>query len=183
MTNSKKSNFSQLTMIQLRSKLADYIVKDGRLEFPISDDTFTSDIYIAAPWFTPKDKDIMDYLTEEVDRYKEHINGKVYFPIQHNCQSPKETFKQNLKAIDTCDTVIALIMSKDIGTAMEIGYAKARGKNIIAVVYDESCLYYKTNIMIAYAANYIIKLKDIIPYILGAYVNVVYIEDTWEGKE
>lgn len=180
MTNLKKSNYAQLTMIQLRSVLAKYIIQNKNAS---KEDGFKKPyVYIAGPWFTPKDKDVMDYLTEEVNKYVEN-KERVYFPIQHSYESPEETFKRNLTAIDCSDVVIALIMSKDIGTAMEIGYAKAKRTKVIAVVYDESCLYYKTNIMIAYAADEIIPLSNVISYIMGNPVSTIERKDTWEGKE
>lgn len=183
MTNSKKSNFSQLTMIQLRSKLSSFIIKNKMIVEDNKSLHSECKYYIAAPWFTPKDNDIMDYLIEEVNKYKKVCNLDVYFPISNNKETAKDTFKSNLNAIKDSDVVVAFIMSKDIGTAMEIGYAKALNKYLVIVVYDESCLYYKTNIMVAYAADIVIRLSDVIPMVVGAPVNTIKVKNTWEGKE
>lgn len=183
MTNSKKSNFSQQTIIQLRSKLSSFIVKNKMISEANKGNYTDCKYYIAAPWFTPKDRDIMDYLIAEIDKYKEEHKCDVYFPIQHNESTAKDTFESNLKAINDADVVVAFIMSKDIGTAMEIGYAKALNKYLVIVVFDESCLYYKTNIMVAYAADIVIRLSDVIPMLIGAGVDTIKVENTWEGKE
>jgi nucleoside 2-deoxyribosyltransferase len=49
--------------------------------------------------------------------------------------------------------VLAQISEKDIGTAFEIGYARALGKDIVLVGFDEKDFERKTNLMLAFAAD------------------------------
>lgn len=174
---SSKSKYAQMDILGLRVELANYIKANAAQK---SEELGNYTAYLAGPWFTSKDKDVMEYIQSEVHKYD---CIEVYFPIEHSFESPRHTFNENVKAIKNADIVVALIMSKDVGTAMEIGYAKAIGKPIYLVVYDESCLNYKTNIMLAYAADEVIALEDLISMLRGIPVNTYKIKDTWEGKQ
>lgn len=174
---SSKSKYSQMNLLQLRNELANYIRANKALE---PSDVFDYRVYIAGPWFTPKDHDVMQYIQSEVHKY--YCTG-VYFPIEHTQASPKDTYEENINAIREADAVIALIMSKDVGTAMEIGYAKGLGKPVFLIAYDESCFQNKTNIMLAYAGDEIFYLKDLVALLRGVKAKSFAIKDTWEGKE
>lgn len=48
----------------------------------------------------------------------------------------EHTHQRNLQAIDNCDTLVAYITTKDcFGTIYEIGYAKAKGKQVV-ILFD-----------------------------------------------
>ena len=47
-----------------------------------------------------------------------------------------EIFKENLKAIERCDIVISVLDHAGLGVALELGYAVAKGKVILAFRSD-----------------------------------------------
>ena len=108
-------------------------------------------IYLAGPWFTEK--------ADILERYAAHVhelsNGNTYLfrPRIMAKSNPCDTFNSNITELNICDVVIALVSEKDIGTAFEIGYAKAIGKPIILVGFNESDFERKTNLMLAYAGQ------------------------------
>lgn len=108
-------------------------------------------IYLAGPWFTEK-ADILEKCTYEI--YKaSNSKHKVFRPRTDGKDNPWETFRGNVEAIVNCDLVLAQISEKDVGTAFEIGYARALGKDIILVGFDEKDFERKTNLMLAFAAD------------------------------
>lgn len=114
-------------------------------------------IYIAGPWFTEKDMAIMNY----VKSCAKLVNrDDIYFPIDTpSNDDPKKTFISNLEKIDDCETVFAIVSTKDVGTSFEIGYALAMNKPVIYFVYDKDDLLNKTNLMLAYGAQEIYELE------------------------
>ena len=142
----------------------------------------TRNIYFAGPWFTPRDKFLMDFCISVAQR----DNGnrfKVYFPMLNQYKTPKETYDANVREINNAHTVIALVESKDVGTAYELGIAMALKKNIILMAYDEDAFKRKTNIMLAFCTN-ICTTVDQLKFILrGMPFKTISMENSWEGKE
>ncbi len=89
-------------------------------------------VYLAAPWFTPKQKDSMDKVREvllrkDVKVFSPYYDGTV---LDKNNDSPEmrtKVFNINIGSIDKCDFVVAIIDDFDPGTIFEIGYA-CKGK-------------------------------------------------------
>jgi nucleoside 2-deoxyribosyltransferase len=108
---------------------------------------------------------------------------KVYFPMLNQYKTPKETYDANVREINNAHTVIALVESKDVGTAYELGIAMALKKNIILMAYDEDAFKRKTNIMLAFCTN-ICTTVDQLKFILrGMPFKTIPMENSWEGKE
>ena len=143
-----------------------------------------SKIYLAGPWFTPKMRAMMNVL-EGIYDVTDNKKYEVYFPERHSYKTPKKTFLSNVKAIENCELMIACISEKDTGTAFEIGYAKKKGIPIYLLVNDESHMTSKTNIMLAYATDGVITLKDFQQVLTEGIeaVKLLKFDNKWEGKE
>ena len=80
--------------------------------------------------------------------------------------------------------MIALVSSKDVGTAYEIGYAKALDKQVVLLCYNEDDFKSTTNIMLAFAADAIIPVSDL-PKLLVEDIYTgeqIYINDDWKSN-
>ena len=143
-----------------------------------------SKMYLAGPWFSDRMEKVMNYLQDTDVIFDDH-KYIIYFPIQHNFPTPKETFLSNIKAIDNCQLMIACISEKDTGTAFEIGYAKHKGIPVYLLVNEEKDMNSKTNIMLAYAADGVITLNDFANVLVKGIESVETLQfvNTWENKE
>ena len=141
-------------------------------------------VYIAAPWFDNAALMIYNHV-KQIDALLGNANKfNLYFPKDHNYDDPELTFNSNINAIEEADLLIALIDRKDVGTAFEIGYAYAKGKEIYLVGYDESSFTTKTNLMLAFAGKCF--TLDNLPKFLTQgldSVDFIRIGETWEGLE
>ena len=63
--------------------------------------------------------------------------------------------------------------------------AKALGKKIVLMAYDEDCFVSKTNIMLAFCTSECITIKKFARFLQGTLESVDYVKinKTWEGKE
>ena len=144
-------------------------------------------IYFAGPWFSNRDMEIYDFCMNAA--YITDTNYKIYFPREHSegqGLSPKETFISNLKEISAADIVVALVSTKDVGTAFEIGYAHSLSVPIILLVYDESdIIESKTNLMLAMCASKIFELNEWVNFLLQDenVMDFIEMEDSWEAIE
>jgi nucleoside 2-deoxyribosyltransferase len=92
--------------------------------------------YIASPWF---DKDGFGFKEiEEIKKVLDELYISYFSPKDMNLCLPdaseeekEECFQKNLDEISKCDFMIANTRDKDIGTCIELGYAKALKKSII----------------------------------------------------
>ena len=116
-------------------------------------------IYLAGPWFTEK----ADILEQYAYNVYEASNSphKVFRPRTDGKDTPYETFTGNLEAIADCDLILAQISEKDVGTAFEIGYARALGKAIVLVGFSNKDFGRKTNLMLAFAAEQCITMDKL----------------------
>ena len=116
-------------------------------------------IYLAGPWFTEK-ADILEKYAYDV--YKaSNSSHEVFRPRTDGKDTPFETFMGNIEAIVNCDLVLAQISEKDVGTAFEIGYARALCKDIVLVGFNEKDFERKTNLMLAFAADQCITIDKL----------------------
>lgn len=93
--------------------------------------------YIAAPWFTSEQMNLLELVKETV--LKTNIN--IFSPKDENMYTPGETsaidvLLGNCNAIESCDLVVAITNGKDVGTMWEAGYAFAIDKPIVYVWVD-----------------------------------------------
>lgn len=172
-----KSNYEIATVTNLKKYCMDI-----RLEALNNRQAGRKKVYFAGPWFDKKAK----LLLKTIKYICEVTTLSIYdivFPDEYNFDLPSKTYKNNIDLITACDVVIANIASKDVGTAYEIGYAKALGKQIVLLGLDETCFEKTTNIMLAFAADKCIILKDLQDFLLGKCKNFIKIVDSWENKE
>ena len=97
-------------------------------------------VYLASPFFddaelerVDKVKEILDSKGLEVFSPKEHQNEHLEFG---SIEWRKATFENDVKHIDWCDVVVAIICKgnyDDSGTAWELGYAYATNKPVVLV--------------------------------------------------
>ena len=94
-------------------------------------------IYMAGAFFRPETKERIDSYAAVFRR----LGYDVYVPQEHTVPNAwdmpqenwaREVFKMDIKAIQDCDILFAVYdgLYYDSGTAWEIGYAYALGKNI-----------------------------------------------------
>lgn len=81
---------------------------------------------------------------ENYKRICEKYGHTGLYPLDNECDCPKEIYEGNVALINEADAVIAngneFRGEMDVGTAFEIGYAAAKGKNILVYMSDTSSL-------------------------------------------
>lgn len=150
-------------------------------------DNIKTKLYFAGPWFDDEAESIMDYAEWLQDQLCEVGLNKynVYFPRRHNESTPHETFLSNIDAIDDCEEMIALVSSKDVGTAYELGLATSHIRNIPITLLgvDEDTFKSKTNIMLAFCTDTYIGVDQLRSFLMGETVVSYKMTNTWEDKE
>lgn len=87
-------------------------------------------VYLAAPFFCLEQR----WLLEETRALLEHLGCQVFSPL-HEVGTGKSNDAiaiEDLRGLDGCTAILALLNDNDTGTVFEVGYAKAKGKNIVA---------------------------------------------------
>ena len=120
-------------------------------------------VYLASPFFddaelerVDKVKEILDSKELEVFSPKEHQNEHLEFG---SIEWRKATFENDVKHIDWCDVVVAIICKgnyDDSGTAWELGYAYATNKPVVLVNITGETI----NLMIADSIHALITSYD-----------------------
>lgn len=120
-------------------------------------------VYLASPFFddaelerVDKVKEILDSKGLEVFSPKEHQNEHLEFG---SIEWRKATFENDVKHIDWCDVVVAIICKgnyDDSGTAWELGYAYAINKPVVLVNITGETI----NLMIADSIHALITSYD-----------------------
>lgn len=138
-------------------------------------------IYFAGPWFTDDDEIRM----ERCISISRNCNNKydVYFPYKHQYSTPFETYQSNVREINDADIVIALVETKDVGTAYELGIATALKKKIILLGESSKTFLRKTNIMLAFCTDTLTTINELKYIFEGKEYRNIRMENTWEGKE
>ena len=102
-------------------------------------------IYVAGPFFNNEEIKTLDLVVEILKA--QFVNAEFYIPKEHkieggetmpNVEWAKKVRDMDLEAIKTCDVIIALYGGhySDTGTAFEIGYASALGKEVYIINRD-----------------------------------------------
>lgn len=103
------------------------------------------DVYLAAPLWTAKQKERIASLAEVLRQE----GYSVFVPMEHEIDNAwdmpqhewsKKVFDADIKAIHNSAAVVAIYngLYSDSGTAFEMGYAHALGKDIYVVPYLET---------------------------------------------
>lgn len=175
-----KSNFDTMTQTAFLNKIKNIaeesknLVKTKKL------------VYVAAPWFDDRASILLD-LVKAIDKNVSSTSKyKLYFPKDHtNEDSPEDTFFLNTSAISSSSMIIALVSRKDVGTAWEIGYAKALNKPVYLIGFDETCFKSKTNLMLAFSGK-CFTIDKLAEFLVDGYldsVDYLRVGETWEGLE
>ena len=90
-------------------------------------------IYLAAPFFSLAEQ----WLVEEVRTQLIEMGAKVFSPLHDVGVGPaKCVTKQDLKGLEDCDVVLAVLNGGDLGTVFEVGYAVARGIPVVVLAQN-----------------------------------------------
>jgi nucleoside 2-deoxyribosyltransferase len=93
--------------------------------------------YIAAPWFTPEQMNLLELVKNTVVQ----LDIDIFSPKDENMYTPGETsaidvLLGNCNAIEACDLIVVITNGKDVGTMWEAGYAFAIAKPIVYIWVD-----------------------------------------------
>lgn len=103
-----------------------------------------SKVYLASPFFTKKEKSIMEAVLFKLRSSGYDVFAPYEFVIPNaweisNQEWGNQIFKGDVEEIDKADIVVAINhgMYSDSGTAWEVGYAFAKGKQVFNVCFPE----------------------------------------------
>lgn len=90
-------------------------------------------IYIAAPFFNLAER----WIVEEVRNQLTMMHVPVFSPLHDVGEGPGEIVAPlDLKGLDDCQAVLAILNGVDAGTVFEVGYAIARGIPVVALAQN-----------------------------------------------
>lgn len=101
-------------------------------------------IYIAGPLFSEHERKFLEEIAEKLAKAGLDPQKDIFLPhrdagdIGIHGEGRDETFSSDLKFLDDASVVIALLDGPDVdsGTAVELGYAFARNKEIFGILTD-----------------------------------------------
>jgi nucleoside 2-deoxyribosyltransferase len=123
--------------------------------------------YIAGPLFNEGER----WFDEQIERIAAGAGYKTFLPYRDGKEGKikseaniREIFKEDVKAIDQADIVIANLngITTDDGTSWELGYAYAKGKHLVGV-YTDWRLQFKfqtVNLMLECSLNKLVRSLD-----------------------
>lgn len=116
-------------------------------------------IYLASPFFNDKEKAVKSRIKKvleecEYEVYDPQKSSNPYDYEDSNAEWGQCVYTLDIEAIEQSTYVIAIDwgLYGDCGTAFEVGYAKAKGKNVIVIVPNEA-LSKEHSLMIANGCN------------------------------
>lgn len=120
-------------------------------------------VYIASPFFNETQLNRVKYIEKELTENNIPFFSprSVQFFKEDGTFDGEKIFQNDVDQLNNADVIVALIDDKDMGTSFEIGYAHAKGKRIILVLFEEHIS--QTNIMLACAGpivNYTNVIKE-----------------------
>ena len=90
-------------------------------------------IYLAAPFFNLAER----WIVEEIRNQLMTMNVPVFSPLHDVGEGPGEVVAPlDLKGLDECQAVLAILNGTDAGTVFEVGYAVARGTPVVALAQN-----------------------------------------------
>jgi len=139
-------------------------------------------IYIASPFFNQEQLDFVKAIEsalnrKRIDYFSPRSTGVLLDMTEEEKQKrKKEIYNDNVKNIDMCTLMIAVIDDKDVGTMWEMGYATAKGKPIISISNKN----YGLNVMLAESVRaHVLDIPQMFaaiydPYYSGEIIRGVY---------
>jgi len=131
-------------------------------------------VYLAAPLFSEAERNFNEIVARSLrDRYfYVHLPQEVGdSSASRGVDEHARIYRENLRALEEADMIIAIIdgADADSGTAWEMGYAKARGKRIIALRTDFRLagINEKVNLMLEQSATVVNSLNELLQ-VLGS---------------
>lgn len=122
-------------------------------------------VYLAGPFFTPGQVELIERLKEVMD------NRKIsYFSPKDECMytpgvtTPHQILRMNIEAIDECELIIVVTDGKDVGTLFEAGYAYGIDKEIL-YVWTTGRSEDKFNLMLAASGEVARSLDEVNSYL------------------
>ncbi len=109
-------------------------------------------VYIASPFFNPKQIDQVEYIKEALTKLGyEYFSPKDYFVLDPNAtaEDRKRIFDVNVEKIEWADFVLCNTEAKDLGTIWEAGFSHGIGKPV--VFFAEGLPDGKFNVMLSEA--------------------------------
>lgn len=100
-------------------------------------------VYLASPLFTDEQK----FRINKVVKYLRNSGNEVFSPMEYTVENAwdmsciewgKKVYDHDVVGLDAADVVVAIYdgLMSDSGTAWEIGYAYAKGKDVILLCSD-----------------------------------------------
>ncbi len=98
-------------------------------------------IFLAAPIFSLAEREFNSKLAEELRKRGYDVFLAQELGILSSEEEKARLFSEDLKALDECNVVVAVLDGNDVdsGVAFELGYAYAKGKRIIGIRTDHRC--------------------------------------------
>lgn len=126
-------NASRCTSLYCNSRDIDSIISFNEFEKVTRERRRNPHVYLAGPFFSLSQR----FLVEEARSALLGLGAEVFSPMHEvGFDLPPDVIaKEDLKGLENCSVVLALIADLDPGTIFEIGYARAR--NIPVVAYGE----------------------------------------------
>lgn len=154
-------------------KAKDDYVREGKLN-----------IYFAGPWFDTNSELLYEAIQKIEHMVKPRSSYNVFYPKNCINKTPKQAFSNNVKHIQDCDIMVALVSKKDVGTAWEIGMAYSLGKEIYLLGYDDTTFLSHTNVMLAFTGK-CFTIDNWAKFLTTGLSekDYVYIPNKWEGIE
>ena len=109
-------------------------------------------VYIASPFFNPKQVDQVEYIKETLTKLGyEYFSPKDFFVLNPNATADdrKRIFDVNVEKIEWADFVLCNTEAKDLGTIWEAGFSYGVGKPV--VFFAEGLPEGKFNVMLSEA--------------------------------
>ena len=127
----------------LASRATSYYCGTRALPIPSADELLTAktepvwlgsgQIYLAAPFFNLAER----WVVEEVRTQLIEMGVNIFSPLHDvGIGSAEYVAKLDLKGLDDCDAVLAILNGGDTGTIFEVGYAVARGLPVVALAQN-----------------------------------------------
>lgn len=171
------NNFDEYSCFAIEEELA-------AVESALYKTTPKQKLYFAGPWFDVRADMLYKSCQKIINKCKSDSKYDVFFPKDAVSITPKDAFDRNVKEIQECDALVALVSRKDVGTAWEIGMAYALGKPIYLLGFDKTTFLSHTNVMLAFTGK-CFTIHNLMKFLIYGLSNddLIHIKNEWEGIE